>query len=176
MARPSPLRLLSLLLWFVLCVVGTTASTSTVSSHRKKAVSDVCYGKFTPARTPLKIPTGSGAGSQVPTRRHVFSRDTLHALAHTIQEHPAQTAILSLMVYIKLNHPELAKTQNHFFQINDKEVKALGLLWLICSVDEAWYVEAAAWLKGVWARATSLLRELVRRLAVWWKGNKMKGQ
>ena len=98
MARPAPLRLLSLLLWFVLCVVGTTASTSKVSSHRKKAVSGVCYGNFTPARTPLKIPTGSAAGSQVPARRRVFSRDTLHALAHTIQEHPAQTAILSLMV------------------------------------------------------------------------------
>lgn len=175
MARPSPLRLLSLLLWFVIALVGTSASTSTVSSHRKKAVSDVCYGKFTPARTPLKIPTGSAAGPQGPPKRRVFSRDTLHDVVHTIREHPAQTAILSVMVYIKLKHPELAKNQNHFFQINDKEVKALGLLWLICSVDESWYVEAATWLKGVWMRASSLLRELVRRLVVWWKSTVMKG-
>ena len=79
------------------------------------------------------------------------------------------------MIYIKLNHPELAKTQNHFFQISDKEVKALGLMWFICSVEESWYVEAASWLKGVWARATSVLRELMRRLVAWWKGTMTKG-
>ena len=170
MARPSPLRLLSLLLWFVLAILGTSAS-----SLRKPAANDACYGKYTPARTPLKIPTGSAAGPQGPTRHRVFSRELLHDLAKTIREHPAQTAVVSLMVYIKLNHPELAKNQKHFFQINDKEVKALGLLWLIFSVDESWFVEAAAWLKGAWTRASELLRELVHRLVVWWKGTVIKG-
>jgi len=174
MARPSPFRLLSLLLWFVLASTST-ASTSTAQSYRKKSTVDECFGKFTPARTPLKIPTGSAANPQGHSRLRAFTLDTLHELGHTIREHPAQTAILSLLVYIKLHHPELAKNQKHFFQVNDMEMKALGLLWLICSLDESWYVEAAKWLKGVWTQAMSLLRKLVHRLVGWWKGTATKG-
>eukprot|EP00624_Nannochloropsis_granulata_P004350 evm.model.NODE_31743_length_9368_cov_32.978970.3 len=174
MARPSPYRLLSLLLWFVLASTST-ASASTASSYRKRSTTDGCFGKFTPARTPLKIPTGSAANPQDHARQRVFTRDILHDLAHTIREHPAQTAILTLMVYIKLNHPELAKNQKHFFQVSDREIKALGLLWLICSVDESWYAEAANWLKGVWTHTMSLLQKLLHRLVVWWKGTATKG-
>ena len=161
-----PLLFLPTLLLFVLSTLASTAAAAATKREQQP------YGKFTCARTPLKMKMPTGAATPPkPKQRGTagIGTDPFRSLAHAVTEHPAQAAMLGAIVYLKVAHPELAVSRHNHFAIDNKEVKALAILWFAWNVEASWFTEAGAWLRKVWSGLWHVLSQWLRRLAGWWK-------
>jgi hypothetical protein len=163
MARPPLLSVLCLLLLYTHFICRTTS----VSSSRKTAC-DVRFGKYTSARTPLKICTTERTAEQIFQRHHLISGETVHAMVSYVRKNPTQSAVLSLMVYIRIAHPKFANGRKNFFHITGKEAKALAISWLLWKTDRSWLDIPFAWLKTVWRHVKVTILRLVKRFVTWW--------